>query len=351
MGNSPPNIFKFATRELTQDAFIVWLLEWAKPLYKAENQQLHQLGKAFLQSLLAKQNIELGAVSELKVQPQFRKIDVVVTFVMHGKKHAIIIEDKVHSQEHSNQLERYKKTIDRLKVPDVIVPIYFKTGYQVNKKRIADKGYLYYSIKDFVAVLSADKVAAIDHDVLTQYRQYLQQQEEHYDWADTQANNYLVKPLLEWTRWTCARFFHEYKDTFNAGWGSVPTKRESLLAFWFSGRTFMYNSRKLDIYMDITYAYNKVNVNYRLSLYHIPMQDAGVRNEVFEAFKPFLDEKNIVTKRPKFSRAKETILLAHVNNLDRTMHYVDFVERLKECQAALIAFHNALGKWQGWVKS
>ena len=26
-----PNIFKFGTSESTQDAFICWLLEWAKP--------------------------------------------------------------------------------------------------------------------------------------------------------------------------------------------------------------------------------------------------------------------------------------------------------------------------------
>ena len=26
-----PNLFKYATSELSQDAFICWLLEWAKP--------------------------------------------------------------------------------------------------------------------------------------------------------------------------------------------------------------------------------------------------------------------------------------------------------------------------------
>jgi len=348
--NSPPNIFNYATSELTQDAFIAWLLEWANPAHAGLNVQLHELGTAFLQSFLAKQNIELGAISEWKIQTQFQKIDVLVSFEMHGKKHAIIIEDKVHSQEHSKQLERYKQTINNLKIADIIVPIYFKTGYQVNRKRIAEKEYLYYTIKDFVGVLSAAKVAEIDHDVLTQYHQYLLQQEGHYDWADTEANNYLVKPLQDWTWWTCVRFFHKYKETFNASWGSVGNNREPLVAFWFGGRTFMYKSTKLEIYMDIQYTRKKLHVNYRLGLFNEPMQNDGIRNEVFEAFRHYLKAKNIEAKKPKFTRAKKTILLARVDKLDRTMHYADFVKQLEEYQGALNAFHNGLDGLEGWSK-
>ena len=35
-----PNIFKYATKELSQDAFIFWLLDHANPKYENVNQAL-----------------------------------------------------------------------------------------------------------------------------------------------------------------------------------------------------------------------------------------------------------------------------------------------------------------------
>ncbi len=37
---SKPNIFKYATKELSQDAFIFWLLDHANPKYKNIDSQL-----------------------------------------------------------------------------------------------------------------------------------------------------------------------------------------------------------------------------------------------------------------------------------------------------------------------
>jgi hypothetical protein len=37
-----PNLFSYATSELSQDAFICWLLSWASLEYKDVDGQLHQ---------------------------------------------------------------------------------------------------------------------------------------------------------------------------------------------------------------------------------------------------------------------------------------------------------------------
>ena len=50
-----PNIFDIATKELNQDAFITWLLQFADPKYQSANPKLNDCGKAFVSQLLNKQ--------------------------------------------------------------------------------------------------------------------------------------------------------------------------------------------------------------------------------------------------------------------------------------------------------
>jgi hypothetical protein len=45
-----PNIFKYATSELSQDSIICWLLEWAKEKNKTIDEQMHNVGIAFINS-------------------------------------------------------------------------------------------------------------------------------------------------------------------------------------------------------------------------------------------------------------------------------------------------------------
>lgn len=106
-----PNLFSFATKELSQDAFICWLLAWADKSY--EKHDLHASGLAFMQAILNKHNLENQAVIEsIEIKRQYKKIDVLcllnVSLKDLGDKnlppknsYAIIIEDKVGSSQHS----------------------------------------------------------------------------------------------------------------------------------------------------------------------------------------------------------------------------------------------------------
>lgn len=109
-----PNIFNYATSELSQDAIIAWLLEWAKPKHINTNLKLHKLGKSFLQSLLdkdEKNNLILNENYNFEIKTRYKKIDVFVSIFLEDKEIAIIIEDKTYSKNHSNQLIRYKELI------------------------------------------------------------------------------------------------------------------------------------------------------------------------------------------------------------------------------------------------
>lgn len=47
-----PNIFEIATSELSQDALITWLLQWADNKYSQINKNLHFCAVKFVRSLI-----------------------------------------------------------------------------------------------------------------------------------------------------------------------------------------------------------------------------------------------------------------------------------------------------------
>lgn len=334
--NNQPNIFNFATSELSQDAFIAWLLSWADKKHKSANSQLHQLGLDFLQSLLAKQNISITEISNLEIKTQFHKIDVFVSFNMDNTHYGIIIEDKVHTIDHNNQLERYVNKIKTLSQETVIVPIYFKTGYQVNLTRVKENGYHHYTVKDLLKVLTQTKVSQINNDLLTQYQNYILKKEKDYDWAEKEANKYLNTPIKDWTWWTCVRFFYEYKQHFNAGWGSVGNNREPLLAFWYGGSRFSIRDVEtnklidLEIYSDVQFSRGKIKISFRIGLKGHRQKNNKNRNKIYNAFKPYLDKENIRYKKAHFRAAKDTIKLVELNEINGSFHYKDLISLLEK---------------------
>lgn len=334
--NNQPNIFKYATSELTQDAFITWLLHWANPKYKIENEQLHTLGTSFLASLLVCQNIDIqNEITDFYIRQQFHKIDIFVSFKMNECSYGIIIEDKVYTTDHSNQLERYVNKITELKTCNVLVPIYFKTGYQVNLSRIATNNYHHYSIKDFLKVLTCEKVNGINNNVLTQYHSYLVHKETAFDSAEKESYAYLTTPLSEWKWWSCVRFFHDYKDHFKADWGEVSNNREPILAFWFGGKELTSIDRNIGIYLDILLKNKRLHISYRIYLKENAQINRDNRNDIYDGFIPFLANNGIETRRGKYSKAKGSMLLAEITNLDRDLTYTEFVKKIELYKSVL----------------
>ena len=63
-----PNLFDYATSELSQDAFLLWFLRWADPIYKDEDLSLHQCSCLFVNRLLGlDDSLE---ISTIKVEKQ-----------------------------------------------------------------------------------------------------------------------------------------------------------------------------------------------------------------------------------------------------------------------------------------
>ena len=231
-----PNLFKYATSELSQDAIICWLLEWAKKENEELDTKLHKVGKLFLDSLFDK-FYEIDTPSKyntIKIIKQHKNIDV---FCVINDKYAIIIEDKTNSKNHSKQLEKYLNVIKKDFDASNILPIYFKTGDQSNYSGIKNEGYKIYLRKDFLKVLNNP----FENDILADYRLHLQKIEDS-------VNSYTDKPIDTWSRNTVKGFYMALQSELGDGnWDYVANASGGFLGFW-------WNNHQLEnyrIYMQI----------------------------------------------------------------------------------------------------
>ncbi len=340
-----PNIFNYATSELSQDAFLAWLIEWSDPKYKIENEKLHSLGKAFLESLIAIEERKLSDdYKGLKIRRQYHKIDVFVTFESDGEKIALIIEDKVGSSNHSNQLDRYLKKI-KSKDYDKVIPIYFKTEFQHSFKEIIGKGYSPYTIKDFLKVLKKGIEQGIDNAILINYYQYIMKKEEKYDRNKSSFENYKEFPVNEWNWWACTGFFNDNQELFNAKWESVPNTREPLLAFPFGFIPLSIidvdtnETITIEPYLDIKYSDSKkITIDFRLWLKGHQQQNNRNKNHIYDKLYPYLQNNHIKHKKTRFKKAKQSLLLAQIVDFNDDLYHNQLIDLLDKYKSVLHSF-------------
>lgn len=133
------NIFAYATKELSQDAFLMWLFE----NFDCKDSKVK---KASLELLKIMTGIDDLNIKSISVIPQWNRIDITVEITKaDDKKMYLFIEDKTTSEEH-NQLKTYnekiEKNIDKLFKGD-IKKVYYKTApiLKLEKERVEKAGW------------------------------------------------------------------------------------------------------------------------------------------------------------------------------------------------------------------
>lgn len=99
-----PNIFDYATSELSQDAFLAWLFKWAERENENEDKILNNCATECLKKFFGA--ICPSEIISVKVYRQWENIDLWIT--VNDNVH-LIVEDKTGTSEHHNQLIRYKE--------------------------------------------------------------------------------------------------------------------------------------------------------------------------------------------------------------------------------------------------
>ena len=115
------NLFAFATSELSQDAFFCWALDC---LNRDEDSPLYGLGRSFWALLSGRKNDALlsgrknDALPKIKgvvIRRQFKHMDVLALVVYSDLTvDALVIEDKVNTSEHDDQIQTYLTELGNL---------------------------------------------------------------------------------------------------------------------------------------------------------------------------------------------------------------------------------------------
>lgn len=241
--NDRPNIFNYATKELSQDAVICWLIDWAgrKDAQGEEDKALHDCGRRFVEALLDEHGASLAPDNEeeIKIRQQDHSIDVLAR--INGQ--VLLIEDKTSTSDHSRQLKRYYDAVVEGKTglgevdKEKLFPIFLKTGNQsrAEEKRIEEsvetgKGYKVFNRKEFLEKALNDYKGS--NPILTDFRAYLQAWEDDAnsfnDWKEGERTKW------SWNAWQ--GFFRRLEEELKGcrGWGYVPNPQGGFLGLWWS---------------------------------------------------------------------------------------------------------------------
>lgn len=170
-------LFKFATKELSQDAFICWCINWFnyKETIKGDKnkEQLVKMSEKILNKILENTDINSFHIKEVKIIRQFENIDItLVITTKSSKQYIVIIEDKVganlsnHQRKDlyvsnlTNALKSNKEKQDLLSITEFneknIVPVFWKTSVWNEEKEVLQKELSKHIGKEVVCINGND---------------------------------------------------------------------------------------------------------------------------------------------------------------------------------------------------
>lgn len=329
-----PNLFSIATKELSQDAFITWLLQWADDKYKKENEHLCLLGKEFAKNLIKldkKLNAENIKIAKVTAGRQWENIDI---WAEINDDYALIIEDKTQTGQHDEQLKRYKKIAeDYYKGERKVVCVYIKTGNECNSslKYIQDNGWYIFSRSNFVAVLKAFNTK---NNIAEDFTSYL-------DNIEKETNSYQSKNKLK--TWLAAQGFYlwlEKQVTDWNEWNYVANPSGGFLGFWYYF-TACKKTKGAEIYIQLENRFDsgidlciKIGADWERTTEHL----YKIYGILFEEAKKFNIE---ITKPKRFKAgAYSTVALvknAFTTNIDGKLDLDNFLKVLTNTEELVAA--------------
>ena len=223
-----PNLFEYATKELSQDAFLAWLMRWAGPENAQYDSMMQRVGEDFVRMLLGKEGEAGFRVEKIAIYLQRDHVDL---WVDVNDRYTIIVEDKVNTREHSRQLERYREIAAKYCAGNErgLRCVYVKTGSEPRSvsRRIEEKGYTVMDRRKLLAFLEARQV---DNAIYRDYTERLRAVEDSEE-------SWRTLPIGKW-HWDSWTGFYRYLDeTMEVdGWGYVPNPSGGFMGLWWNFR-------------------------------------------------------------------------------------------------------------------
>lgn len=286
-----PNIFDYATKELSQDAFIAWLIQWAAPENKIYDKELHLCGQEFVRQLIATQHqSNIQSITKVSIWTQWERIDVWAEIYTPDSNYVIIIEDKTFTTEHSNQLITYRKTGEDYCIENkfTLVCIYLKTGSEpvIVLNAIRSKGFSTFNRTDFIKLLI--KYKTITNNIFTDFTNRLINLEAAHNAFETTS-------IKDWTDNCWVGFYQFLENEIEISWARVNNPNGG---FWNAVLNWE-NWEGFPVYLQI----EQGKLCFKISTHpedidiEYDFDRAEIRNEWYEIVKKKSIENNILEVR------------------------------------------------------
>jgi hypothetical protein len=212
------NLFNFATSELSQDAFICWILNFAHKDHLYEDSALTECAKELI-GIFVKTKENFMVTNLIK---QYMNIDV---FVEVNNKYNIIIEDKIYTSKHNDQINTYKTALEKEGKSNIIC-VYYKTIEQFDDEKDADV----YINRDVLIEIFSKYFDKTSNNIFLDYYYKLQS-------ISDEVNSYKVNKITNWSGNAYRGFFaHLIKDNITDrdvyGWDYVPNSAGGFWGLW-----------------------------------------------------------------------------------------------------------------------
>lgn len=240
-----PNLFSFATSELSQDALIAWLLNWADDSYKSVDADLCILGKALV-SLCT--GLQINQVHNVRAGRQLANIDI---YAEINDDAFLVIEDKTGTSTHDNQLERYKNFVQKKfsQVRNTYYFAYIKTENEPHSvlKQIQNQGYKTIDRKDLLDILSNYQG---NNSMIKDYRSYLEN-------IENATQRFMTLEVDRWEKFEWQGFYKELEKYIDvASWSYVANPSGGFWGLWWN----FVSSENNNVEMYLQFEQNKLCV-------------------------------------------------------------------------------------------
>ena len=307
-----PNIFKYATKELSQDAFIFWLLDHANPIYEKVDSKIQQCALQLINEFFILENrIFPKEIIKFELIKQYKNIDILLKI----NEFSIIIEDKTGSKSHGDQLIRYKNIISSEIGEENVLAIYFKTHDQSNYKKETEDGFKVFTRDNLINILNT--INGVQSDIFNDFKEYIQG-------IENEVNAFVIKE--NWNHKNWIGFFKFLQKELNRGdWGYVSNPNGGFMGYWWA---FQKNDHCWQ-YLQIQQNELVLKINS-----HQKENDTKYRNLCYKHYLESANNDNLpFTKPSRFGKGETmTILTTEYLIRNKDTNLIDLEKTLKNIQ-------------------
>lgn len=221
------NIFDFATTELSQDALLCYWFNFASETYFYESEAERITAQKLLSLIIARSTDKEIAYDKIKVSRIFKQYHHIDVLLLVNHEYLIIIEDKLYTKEHSNQLERYNNLLSESKDPTLRdkkrIPVYFK---MIDQSSYDSNQYVSINRKDVLDILESHTFAT--SSILNMFK-------EHIGKIENEAKNFASVPYEKWNYNHFTGFYFELGrllKTSDFEYDMINNKNGGFIGFW-----------------------------------------------------------------------------------------------------------------------